>query len=336
MTCCPSPNGCEVTNRIEYKEGLSNMAVKFVGVDVSKATLDFDCLPDSAPQQFSNDSEGIAALASLLKESGVERIVLEATGGYETNLASTLAATGLPVVIVNPKRVRDFAKASGVLAKTDRLDAKVLALFAEKIAPPVRPLPDEEQRELAELLDRRMQLVVMRAQEQARLTTVLPVARRNIKEHIDWLSKRIDRMEKDLTHRLRTSDVWKEKVDLLNSVPGVGKVTIFTLLARLPELGQINRRKIATLVGVAPLNDDSGKRRGQRFIQGGRCDVRNVLYMATLTAKTWNPAIKQYFDRLTAAGKPFKLAMTACMRKLLTILNVIMKTKQSWTNLIAA
>jgi len=312
------------------------MEVKFVGIDVSKAALDFDCLPQSAPQQFGNHEEDIAVLVKMLKGSGVERIVLEATGGYETNLAAALAAAGLPVVVINPKRVRDFAKASGVLAKTDRIDARVLARFGEMIAPPVRALPDQTQRELAELLDRRMQLVVMRAQEKARLSTVLPVARDDIKEHITWLDKRIARFERDLNQRLRTTDVWKEKVALLDSVPGVGKVTIFTLLARLPELGQLNRGQVAALVGVAPFNDDSGKRRGQRYIQGGRCDVRCVLYMATLTAKQWNPAIKQFFDRLIAAGKPFKVAMTACMRKLLTVLNVLMKTQKPWKNLLAA
>ncbi|HEU4854525.1 MAG TPA: IS110 family transposase [Nitrosospira sp.] len=312
------------------------MEIKFVGIDVSKAWLDFDCLPQSAPQQFSNDEEGIAALVELLRGSGVERIVLEATGGYETNLAACLAAAGLPIVVVNPKRVRDFAKASGILAKTDRLDARVLALFGQVIDPPVRALPDEAQRELAELLDRRMQLVVMRAQEKARLGTVLPVAKRDIKEHIVWLDRRIERFERDLDQRLRNSEAWKEKVKLLDSIPGVGKVTIFTLLARLPELGCLNRGQIAALVGVAPFNDDSGQRRGQRYIRGGRCDVRCVLYMATLTAKRCNPAIRQFFERLIASGKPFKVAMTACMRKLLTTVNVIMKTQTPWKNLITA
>lgn len=308
------------------------MDTKFVGVDVSKATLDFDCLPTSAPQQFSNDAPGIRSLVVLLQGSGVERIVLEATGGYETALASALAAAGLPVVVINPKRVRDFAKAKGILAKTDRLDARVLALFGQVIAPPVRPLPDQTQRELAELLDRRMQLVAMRAQEKARLSTVLAVARRDVEQHIAWLDKRIDKFDSDLTKRLRTAQVWKDKVALLDSVPGIGKVSIFTLLARLPELGELNRGQIAALVGVAPFNDDSGKRRGQRYIRGGRTEVRCVLYMATLTAKRCNPAIRQFFERLTSAGKPFKVAMTACMRKLLTILNVMMKNKKSWTN----
>lgn len=311
------------------------METKFVGIDVSKAVLDVDCLPVSAPQQFSNDAEGIETLVRQFKGSAVVRIVLEATGGYETAAASALAAAGLPVVVINPKRVRDFAKASGILAKTDRLDARVLAAFGQVIAPPVRALPDAAQRELAERLDRRMQLVAMRAQEKARLTTVLPVARRDIEQHITWLDKRIGKFDADLKARLRSADIWKEKVTLLDSVPGIGKVSIFTLLARLPELGSLNRGQIAALVGVAPFNDDSGKRRGSRYIQGGRAEVRCVLYMATLTATRCNPAIKQFFDRLIASGKPFKVAMTACMRKLLTILNMVLKNKEPWKNVLA-
>lgn len=311
------------------------MEATFVGVDVSKAALDVDCLPVSAREQFSNDAEGINALVRRLKGSAVERIVLEATGGYETALASALAAAGLPVVVINPKRVRDFAKASGILAKTDRLDARVLAAFGQVIAPPVRALPDAAQRALAELLARRMQLVAMRAQEKARRGTVLPVARCDIEQHITWLDKRIGKLDADLKERLRSADIWKEKVTLLDSVPGIGKVSLFTLLARLPELGSLNRAQIAALVGVAPFNDDSGKRRGSRYIQGGRAEVRGVLYMATLTATRCNPAIKQFFDRLIASGKPFKVAMTACMRKLLTILNVVLKNKEPWKNVLA-
>ena len=310
------------------------MEAKFVGIDVSKAHLDIDCLPFSRAQQFANDEEGINALTNLLKDSGAERIVLEATGGYETSVAIALAAAGLPVVVVNPKRVRDFAKASGILAKTDRLDARVLAAFAQAIVVPLRTLPNQAQRELMEMVDRRTQLVVMRAQEKTRLSTVLRIAKQNIQDHITWLDQQIDKLDIDLTARLRTSEVWKDKVDLLKSVPGIGKVSLFTLLARLPELGTLNRAKIAALVGVAPFNDDSGNRRGQRYIRGGRSEVRCILYMATLTAKRCNPAIKQFFDRLIAAGKPFKVAMTAAMRKLLTILNSIMKDNTPWKNLI--
>jgi transposase len=307
------------------------METKFVGIDVSKLTLDFDCLPVSVPQQFANEAEGIDALVKLLKGSGAERIVIEATGGYEAAVASALAVATLPVVVVNPKQVRDFAKALGHLAKTDRLDAKVLALFGERIKPPLRTLPDEAQRALADLLDRRTQLVTMRAQEKARLATVTAVARKNVQQHIAWLDKCIGKLDDDLEKRLRASPVWCDKAVLLDSVPGVGPVTTFTLLARLPELGQLNRQKIAALVGVAPFNDDSGRRRGARYIRGGRADVRCALYMATLTAIQHNKPIKAMYDRLTASGKPFKLAMTACMRKLLTILNAMLKKNQPWT-----
>ena len=245
-------------------------------------------------------------------------------------MASALAVAKLPVVVVNPKQVRDFAKATGSLAKTDRLDARLLALFGERIMPPLRMLPDEAQRALADLLDRRSQLVAMRAQEKARLATVTAIARKNVQQHIVWLDKCIAKLDGDLQQRLRQSPVWCEKAALLESAPGVGQVTTFTLLARLPELGQLNRQAISALVGVAPFNDDSGKRHGARYIRGGRADVRCALYMATLSAITHNKPIKAMYERLTASGKPFKLAMTACMRKLLTILNAMLKKNQTW------
>jgi len=306
------------------------METKFVGIDVSKLTLDFDCLPVSAAQQFANDSVGIAALVALLQDSGVERIVIEATGGYETATASALAVAKLPVVVVNPKQVRDFAKAMGHFAKTDKLDAKVLALFGERMKPALRALPDEAQRALADVLNRRLQLVTMRAQEKARLAMVTVVARKDVEQHIAWLDKRIAKLETDLADRLKKSPVWCHKAALLESTPGVGEVTTFSLLADLPELGTLNRQKISALVGVAPFPDDSGKRQGKRYIRGGRAEVRCVLYMATLSAITHNPPIKAMYERLTKAGKPFKLAMTACMRKLLTILNAILKNNQPW------
>lgn len=306
------------------------METKFVGIDVSKLTLDFDCLPVSAPQQFSNDAVGIAALVALLQDSGVERIVMEATGGWETPGVSALAVAKLPVVVVNPKQVRDFAKAMGHFAKTDKLDAKVLALFGERMKPALRALPDEAQRTLADLLGRRNQLVAMRAQEKTRLATVPAVARKDVEQHIAWLGKRIAKLETDLGDRLQKSPVWCHKAALLESTPGVGEVTTFSLLADLPELGTLNRQKISALVGVAPFPDDSGKRQGKRYIRGGRAEVRCALYMATLSAIKHNPPIKAMYERLTAAGKPFKLAMTACMRKLLTILNAILKNNQPW------
>lgn len=306
------------------------METKYVGIDVSKLTLDFDCLPVSASQQFANDTVGIAALAVLLQCSGVERIVIEATGGHETAVVSALAAAGLPVVVVNPKQVRDFAKAKGHFAKTDKLDAKVLALFGERMKPPLRTLADEAQRALADVLNRRLQLVTMRAQEKARLGTVPAVARKDIEEHITWLDKRIAKLETDLGNRLKKSPVWCHKAELLDSVPGVGNITTFSLLADLPELGMLNRQEISALVGLAPYPDDSGKRQGQRYIRGGRAEVRCVLYMATLSATKYNPPIKAMFERLTKAGKPFKLAITACMRKLLTILNAMLKKNETW------
>ncbi|QOT80161.1 IS110 family transposase [Cupriavidus basilensis] len=316
------------------------MDIKVVGIDVSKNTLDLDSLPDSASLQFINDEAGIASLLAYLAEHNdegqIDRIVLEATGGYETSVSIALAGAGLPVAVVNPKQVRDFAKACGILAKTDRLDARVLARFAQQIRPPVRPLPDEAQREFADLLDRRSQLVVMRAQEKARVATAPPLAIKSLKEHIEWLDARIKSLDIDMTHKLRTSDVWKQKVELLSSVPGIGKVSVFTLLGRLPELGKLNRQQIAALVGVAPFNDDSGKRRGQRYIRGGRAEVRNVLYMATVTAIRHNPAIRSFYERLSLTGKPFKLAVTACMRKLLTVLNTMAKTGQPWENKLPA
>jgi len=306
------------------------METKFAGIDVSKLALDFDCLPVSVSHQFSNDAAGIEALVTLLQNSGVERIVIEATGGYEIAIASALAVAKLPVVVVNPKQVRDFAKAAGHFAKTDRLDAKVLALFGERMKPPLRTLPDEAQRALADIMNRRRQLVAMRAQEKARLATVSMVARKDVEQHIAWLGKRIAKLEADLGDRLKKSAVWCHQAALLDSAPGIGTVTTFSLLADLPELGTLGRQKISALVGLAPFPDDSGRRQGTRYVRGGRAEVRCVLYMATLSAIKHNPPIKDMFERLTKAGKPFKLAMTACMRKLLTILNAILKKRQPW------
>jgi transposase len=303
----------------------------WVGIDVSKQWLDCAVASAAVPlSRWRNDEAGIAGLIGALAGQPVGLLVLEASGGYETAAATTLSAAGWPVAVVNPKQVREFARAKGILAKTDRMDARVLAEFARLIRPAVRPLPDAQQRELTELVDRRAQLVAMRAQERVRLATVLPVARKSVNEHIAWLDARIGELDVDLTHRLRTSEVWQTKADLLKAVPGIGPVTLLTLLARLPELGQLNRGAIAALAGLAPMAADSGQRRGVRFVQGGRAEVRAALYMATLSAKRHNPSIRILFERLRAAGKPFKVVMTACMRKLLTILNAVLKTKQPW------
>jgi len=282
------------------------------------------------PSRVNNDEAGRASLVARLKNLRVTLVVLEATGGFETALASQLCAAGVPVAVVNPKRVRDFARAAGLLAKTDRLDAQALAMFAARMRPEVRALPDEAQQEITELVDRRAQLVLMRAQEKTRLATVKPIARNSVREHIQWLDARIGHLERELHTRLKDSPVYEPKYTLLESVPGVGRVTITTLLGRMPELGALDSKRIAALAGLAPFADDSGKRRGQRYIQGGRADVRCTLYMAALSASRCNPVIQAMYQRLRNAGKPFKLALTACMRKLLVILNAILRTGQPW------
>lgn len=312
----------------------------FVGVDVSKQWLDVAIAPGSESHGVSarvgNDAAGQAQLAAELAAVSPTLIVLEATGGYETAVATVLTEAGFEVAVVNPKRVRDFARAAGIAAKTDRLDAKVLARFAERMRPQVYALPDEAQREFTELVDRRGQLVSMRAQEKARLATVQRVARKSVQEHIGWLDLRIRELERDLDDHLKGSPVYRVKAGLLDTVPGVGPATIRTLLARLPELGTLDRRQLAALVGLAPFADDSGKRRGQRYIRGGRADVRSALFMATFTASRCNDTIKAMFERLCASGKPYKVALTACMRKLLTILNAMIKHGQPWQSVAGA
>ena len=315
---------------MKHKVGKDNTVARFIGIDVSKQWLDVATLPERETRRFSNDGAGQEQLGAWLIQLAPELIVMEATGGFETRVATALAAEGLALAVVNPRHVRDFARAFGILAKTDRIDASVLAAFAEKVHPPVRPLPDEDRRELIDLVDRRRQLVTMRAEEKTRLSQATASARQDIKEHIEWLDERLRRLDIDLTAKLRSSSLWKAKEELLISVPGVGRVTVFTLLARLPELGALNRRAIAALTGVAPFARDSGQHRGRRMIWGGRADVRSVLYMAAVTAARINPVIKSFYLRLKQAGKPAKVALTTCMRKLLTILNTMLRTNQSW------
>lgn len=310
----------------------------YVGIDVCKAWLDVASVPALTEEQgalsprVDNEEAARGELVRRLVELAPQLVVLEATGGWETALAGALCAAGLAVAVVNPKRVRDFARAAGVLAKTDRLDARVLALFAQRMQPQVYPMADEAQQEIVELVDRRAQLVAMRAQEKNRLVTVKPVARKSVREHIEWLDARIKQLDRELDARLKDSSVYKARYELLDSIPGVGRVTISTMLGRLPELGGLDRKRAAALVGVAPFSDDSGKRRGQRYIQGGRADVRCALYMAAFNARRCNPVIKDLFQRLRAQGKPFKVAMTACMRKLLTIMNAILKSGRPWSS----
>ena len=256
---------------------------------------------------------------------------MEATGGLETELASALAAAGLPVAVVNPRQVRDYAKACGRLAKTDRIDALILAGFAAAIRPQVRELPDEDTRALGDLLARRRQLIEMRVQEKLRLQRASSVQRVSLREHITWLDERIARLDIELTHALRCSPAWRDKDDLLKAIPGVGSVTRATMLALLPELGTLNRRQIAALVGVAPFNRDSGKHQGQRVIWGGRAQVRRTLYMAVVAAMRCNPLIRSFYLHLRAQGKPAKVALTACMRKLLIIMNAMLKHHSEWS-----
>ncbi len=256
--------------------------------------------------------------------------MLEATGGYEAALVAALAAAGLPVVVANPRQVRDFARATGQLAKTDALDAQILALFAERVRPTPRPLPDESVRALDALITRRRQLLGMLTAERNRLLIAPPAVRRDVQQHIRFLERRIREADDDLHTAVKASPAWRVRDDLLQSVPGVGRVVSFTLLAELPELGRLSRKEIAALVGVAPLACDSGTLRGKRLVYGGRAPVRAVLYMAALVASRRNPVIRAFYERLRAAGKPAKVALTACMRKLLTILNAMARSGTPW------
>jgi transposase len=302
-----------------------------VGIDVSKNTLDIAIQETGETWLSNNDSHGCAALVAKLKLLKATSIVLEATGGFETLVTATLSAADLPVVVVNPRQVRDFAKATGQLAKTDRIDCRVLAHFAAAIDPPVRPIKSAETQHLEALLARRRQIVEMLVAEKNRLANNRDRAVvKDLNAHIVWLERRLKFSDDELQRVLKASPAWRERDDLLRSVPGVGPVLSLTLLAQLPELGQLNRREIAKLVGVAPFNRDSGQWRGSRHIWGGRATVRSPLFMATLCAIRINPTIKYFYRRLIAAGKAPKVAITACMRKLLTILNVMVKTQTSW------
>lgn len=302
----------------------------FVGIDVAKSWLDVGWLAGTT-LRIDHTEEAIAGLVERLRRESPTLIVMEATGGLETELASALVAGGLPVAVVNPRQVRDYAKACGRLAKTDRIDALILAAFAAAIRPQVRALPDEDTRALGDLLARRRQLIEMRVQEKLRLQRASPVQRVSLREHITWLDERIARLDIELTHALRTSPAWCDKDDLLKAIPGVGSLTRATMLALLPELGTLNRRQIAALVGVAPFNRDSGTHHGQRVIWGGRAQVRRTLYMAVVAAMRCNPVIRAFYLHLRNRGKPAKVALTACMRKLLTIMNAMLKHRSEWS-----
>ena len=307
----------------------------FVGIDVSKAQLDVAIRPSGESESVSNDKTGIEGLIKRLREIQPALIVLEATGGVERSVTRALTSAELPVVVVNPRQVRDFAKATGHLAKTDRIDALVLARFAEAVRPALRPLPNQITLELRALIARRRQITEMIVAERNRLSGASKSVRKRIDAHIRWLEAELDRADKDLDQSIRQSPICQENEDLLRSVPSIGPVTSRTLLAELPELGELNRKQIAALVGIAPLNRDSGTLRGRRSIWGGRATVRAALYMAALVASRRNPVIKVFYTRLKKTGKASKVALVACMRKLLTILNSMIKHKTRWSEIIS-
>jgi transposase len=304
--------------------------MSFIGIDVAKAQLEFACLPSGETGRVRNDEAGVLELVTRCGALRPTLVVCEATGGYEAPLVAALATARLPVVIANPRQVRDFAKATDQLAKTDAIDARVLALFAERVRPEPRPLPDDAVTALEALLTRRRQLVEMLTAEKNRLLLARGPVRRDLQQHIRFLERRLREVDDDLHTAVKASPVWRVKDDLLQSVPGVGRVVSLTLLAQLPELGRLSHKEIAALVGVAPLNRDSGTLRGKRLVYGGRAPVRAVLYMAALVASRRNPVIRAFYERLRAAGKPAKVALTACMRKLLTILNAIARDGTRW------
>ena len=303
---------------------------RFVGIDVSKAQLDVAVRPMGKRWTLPYDQTGIEGLIPQMVDLEPALVLLEATGGLELPLVAALAAAALSVVVVNPRQVRDFAKATGTLAKTDTLDAGVLAHFAAAVRPEVRPLKDAETQVLNSLTARRHQVMTMLVSEKNRLGTAIGDVSPRIEAHIAWLEQELSDLDKGLRQTLRRSPVWREKDDLLRTVPGVGEQISLTLLANLPELGTLNRRQIAALVGVAPYNRDSGTLRGKRAVWGGRSRVRAVLYMGALVASRHNPAIRDFYQRLLAAGKPKKVALVASMRKLLVILNVMLKHGSPW------
>lgn len=307
----------------------------FVGIDISKARLDVALRPTGILFTVPHDETGIATIVQRVSPLRPAGIVLEATGGLEVLLSGALALAGLPVAVVNPRQVRDFARATGHLAKTDALDAQILAQFAEVVRPACRPLPDASAQQLAALITRRRQLMEMLTAEKKRRGSAPRGMRSQIQQHIDWLQQHVTQLDQDLTTAVQASPIWREHDELLQSVPGIGPVVTRTLLAELPELGTLTRRQIAALVGVAPLNRDSGTFRGKRTVWGGRATVRAALYMGALVAARHNRVLKAFYQRLRQAGKAPKVALTACMRKLLTIVNAMLKHRTPWHDISA-
>lgn len=306
------------------------MTKKVVGIDVGKAKLDVALADETRVWTWNNDAQGRAGLSDWIVARKVSLVVVEASGGYETALVSELVSRGVAVALVNPSRVRAFAKAEGILAKTDKIDARVIARFGATMKPKARARREEAQVELNELVSRRRQLVEMLTGEKNRLQTASPTMQKQIASHVAWLQSEIETLEQQISQAIKANPAWLETANRVEQVPGIGFITAATLVADLPELGQLNRQKIAALVGVAPFNHDSGKHHGKRHIFGGRTSVRSVLYMATLSAIRHNPVIKAFYQHLLDKGKLKKVALTACLRKLLVILNTLVKTGQAW------
>ncbi len=308
----------------------------YVGIDVSKSRLDVAVRPTEEAWSAANEEEAIGSLVSRLQELAPSLVVLEASAGYERPVVAALAVARLPVAVVNPRQARDFARATGKLAKTDSLDAQALAHFGEAVRPRVSPVPDEQAQQLSAVLARRRQVVSMLVAERNRLEGAVPAVLGRIQAHIGFLQAELSDLDDDLGRAIQESPVWREKDELLRSVPGVGPVVSTTLLAELPELGALTHKQLAALAGVAPLNRDSGTLRGRRMVWGGRARVRAALYMGTIAATRFNPAIKVFYERLLAAGKPKKVALTACMRKLLAILNSMLRHRTRWQQQVPA
>jgi transposase len=302
----------------------------FIGIDVAKDRLDLAQWPERRTWQVPHTPEGVAQLTKDLRGQAPTGIVLEASGGYERDVAYALAGAQLPVAVVNPRVIRDFARATGQLAKTDRLDALILARYGEAIRPEIRPLPDPDAEEFCALLGRRTQVIGMLTAEKNRLPLATAAVRPHIKAHIRWLEDQRDELDRELRDKLEDSPLWHSKDRLLRSITGIGPVASLTLLAALPELGRLNRKAIAALAGLAPLARDSGTMRGKRMVWGGRAHVRRVLYMAAVSAARHNPVIRTFYERLVAGGKPAKVALTACMHKLLLICNAVLRTNTPW------
>ncbi len=302
-----------------------------VGIDVSKSVLDVSLYPSGKTWQVEYSPPGITALAEELAGLGPAVVVVEATGGLEMSLTAALGVAGLPVAVVNPRQVRDFARATGRLAKTDKLDAQVLAQFGAMVRPQIRPLPDAARLELRALVTRRQQLLEMITAEKNRLRRTTPGIRHRIEVNLRWLREQLKELDRDLGDFLKSSPLWQEEARVLRSAPGVGPIVTATLIARLPELGSLNCKQVAALVGVAPFNRDSGTFRGKRKVWGGRGPLRTTLYMATLVATRHNPVLWAFYRRLCDAGKPKKVALIACMRKLLVILNSMIKNHSTWS-----